>query len=353
MSTAVVSAPIALADWLRRRWLRVLGGLARPIVRHREFRVALMFSAVIVTALAGSLLVPLWLLILGPLVWGVPHLVADLRYLVVRTGYHRRPLLGLVAGLPLMWLALGGGLVWGFVGACGVALVARADLLPRAVAFAVLVACAASMLALGRTADVVFAHAHNFVAVGVWWLWRPRLGRAHWIPLALLIAATMFLLGGPALQLVHAAGGLDWFGADMGPDYQLWRLAPDLEPGPGRRLVLLFCFAQTIHYALWLQLIPDEDRDRPTPTTFRASHESLRADLGDVGLIVAAMIAVGIAAWALVDLTAANHGYFRMARFHGHLEIMAGTLLLLEGRLRTGSTTIGSSPRGGTGPRPT
>ena len=124
-------------------------------------------------------------------------------------------------------------------------------------------------------------------------------------------------------------------GAGMGPDYQLWRLAPDLGPDPGLRLILLFCFAQTIHYALWLQLIPDEDRERPTPTTFRASHQSLREDLGDVGLIVAALLAVGIAAWALADLAAANHGYFRVARFHGHLEIMAGTLLLLEGRRPT------------------
>ena len=100
----------AAADWLRRRWLRLLGPLARPIVTRRELRVALGFSLVIGSALVATLVAPLWMLILGPLVWGVPHLVADLRYLVVRPGYHRRPLLALFAGAPLLWVGLGGGL---------------------------------------------------------------------------------------------------------------------------------------------------------------------------------------------------------------------------------------------------
>ena len=35
---------------------------------------------------------------------------------------------------------------------------------------------------------------------------------------------------------------------------------------------------------------------------------------------------------AVFDLLHASHGYFRVARFHGHLELMAGALLLLERR---------------------
>ncbi len=329
MSTAIL-APIAAADWMRRRWLRLLGGLARPIVRRRELRVALMFSALVCTALLGALIAPLWLLILGPLVWGVPHLVADLRYLVVRTGYHRRPRLWLVAGAPLVWLGFGGDLIWGFLGAGAAALCARARLLPRLAALALLLACGLGFVALGRLGDIVFAHAHNFIAVALWWIWRPRAGRAHWIPLALLLAATAFLLLGPALQLAHASGGLAWYGGGMGPEFQLWRLSPGLGPELGLRLVLLFCFAQSLHYAVWLQLLPDEDRDRATPPTFRASYEHLRRDLGDVGLALSALFAVGIALWGALDLVEAGLGYFRMARFHGHLELMAGALLLLE-----------------------
>ena len=330
MRGAVISGPIAVADLLRRRWLRLLGGLARPIVRHRELRIALMFTAVVCTALLGTLLAPMWLLILGPLIWGVPHLLADLRYLVFRTGYHRRPLLWLVAGGPLLWTALGGALIWGFVGAAAAALLARARALRRLAAAAVLLASGAMLATLGSAGDIIFAHAHNFIAVALWWLWRPRVTRLHWVPLALFVAASVFLVSEPALRLAHATGGLDWFTGGMGPAYQSWRISPGLAPELGLRLVLLYCFAQSIHYAVWLQLLPDESRQRATPPTFRASHEDLRADFGDLGLAIAGVLAVGLALWAVVDLMQASHGYFRMARFHGHLELIAATLLLLE-----------------------
>ena len=331
-SSVSAPAPVVAADWLRRRWLRLLGGLARPIVTRRELRVALAFSAMIVTALVGTLVAPLWLLILGPLVWGVPHLVADLRYLVFRPGYHRRPLLWLVAGGPLLWVGLGGELVWGFVGAGAAALLARAAVAPRLLALAGLLACGAWLSWLGRAGDVVFAHAHNFIAVALWWVWRPRVGRLHWVPLALLAAACLFLLGDAALAAARATGGLGWFGGGMSGEYQVWRLSPGVGPELGLRLVLLFCFMQSLHYAVWLQLLPDEDRARATPSTFRASHAELRRDLGRFGLWLAVALALGLAAWAAYDLMRASAGYFRLARFHGHLELMGGALLLLERR---------------------
>lgn len=332
MASAVAPAPLAAADWLRRRWLRLLGGWARPLMTRRELRVSVLFSAMIVTATAATLVAPLWLLILGPLVWGVPHLVADLRYLVVRPGYHRRPAIWLLAGGPLLWTATGGDLIWGFVGAAAAALVARAALVRRLAVVALLAACALAFTWLGRTGDVVFAHAHNFIAVGLWWAWRPRQGRLHWVPLALLVAASVFLLSDAALWLATASGGLGWFGGGMGPDYQVWRLSPDIHPDLGLRLVLLFCFAQSIHYAVWLQLLPDDDRARATPPTFRASYDDLCRDMTRPGVWIACGLAVVLAAWAVFDLMHACHGYFRMARFHGHLEVVAAALLVLEGR---------------------
>lgn len=333
MARTATAPPIAAADWLRRRWLQLLGAWARPLMTRRSARVSLMFSATICTATLATLVAPLWLLILGPLVWGVPHLVADLRYLVVRPGYHRRPAIWLLAGGPLLLTAIGGDLVWGFVGAAAAALVARAALVRRLAVVAVIALAAAVLHHLGHTGDVVFAHAHNFIAVGLWWAWRPRTDRLHWIPLALLVAASLFLLSPLALAVITATGGLYWFGGDMGPDYQLWRLSPDIEPDLGLRLVLLFCFAQAIHYAVWLQLLPDDDRTRATPPTFRASYEDLCRDMTRPGVWIAGLLALGIAAWAVQDLMHACHGYFRMARFHGHLELIAVALLLLEGRV--------------------
>jgi len=340
--TVTAVPPIAAADWLRRRWLQLLGAWARPLMTRRDVRVSVMFSAMILTATLATLIAPLWLLILGPLLWGVPHLVSDIRYLVVRPGYHRRPWIWLLAGGPLLWTARGGDLVWGFVGAAAAALAARAPLARRLAVVALAAGVALIFRGLGHTGDVLFAHAHNFIAVGLWWAWRPRQGRMHRIPLALLIAASVFLVSPLALSIVTAIGGLNWFGGTMGPEYQVWRLSPDIDPDLGLRLVLLFCFAQSIHYAVWLQLLPDDDRARATPPTFRASYEDLCRDMTRPGVWVAGLLALGIAAWAVHDLKHACHGYFRMARFHGHLELIAVALLILEGRLRgPGRVTAG------------
>ncbi len=323
-------AAITAVDRLRRSWLSALGRPGRALVRKRELRVAVIFSVMVTTALIGSLVAPFWLLLLGPVVWGVPHVVADIRYLVVRSGYHQRPRVALLGGLTLLWMALGGPLVEGLLCTAAVALLARAGLIRRLVVAAVIVLFAFFLDGLGRYGNIAFAHLHNFTPLLLWWIWRRRVGKLHMIPLVLLVAATCFLLSPVALDVAQALGGLGRFSTEMGPKAQLWRLAADIDPAWGMRLVLLFCFSQSIHYGLWLHLLPDEDRDRATPLTFRATVEGLRVDLGDVGLVVAALLSIGVAVWALIDLVGANAGYFRMAQFHAHLEVMAIALFVLE-----------------------
>lgn len=331
---AIVAATARLLDpldWLRRRWLRVLGPLARPLMIDREVRVALIATLAIFSALTASLLVPLWLLALGPIVWGVPHLVADLRYLVVGPGYHRRPLLALLCAPPIVAVGLGADLSVGLLAAAFAAIVARASELRRLVALAAIGALALAVLWAGRTADLVFAHLHNFIAVALWWAWRPR-GRLHWIPLALFAAASLFLVSSAGLALIHASAGLGRELGLLGVDYQLRRLAGDVPLDWGLRLVVLFAFTQAIHYVVWLHLIPDDDRPRTTPPTFARSFRELCRDLGAPLVLGAAALCLVFAIWSVVDLLDAGHGYFRLARFHGHLEITAAVLLLVEGR---------------------
>ena len=102
-------------DALRAAVLRRFGRTAGWWSRSREDRVASMFAFGVVTSLALAVLAPRWALALGPIVLGVPHILADARYLVVRPGYHRRRALlltvlpCLVAGLwtaDLAWAAV-------------------------------------------------------------------------------------------------------------------------------------------------------------------------------------------------------------------------------------------------------
>lgn len=323
---------LRLADAWRRQWLRSLGGAGRVLVRDRELRVAVLFSAVVVSALVSTLVAPLWLLVLGPLVWGVPHIAADIRYLVLRTGFGRRRILWVFGGVPLLALALGADLLWGFVGTALVALAARASWRRRLVVAVLMLGCGLGLQRLGPTSDVVFGHVHNFGAVSLWWVWRPRRGRAHWVPLVLLVAAIGLLVSDLGLQIVGSR--FEWHALGDSPDRQLWRLAPGLEPMLGMRLVLVFCFMQSVHYAMWMQMIPDEERQRSTVMTFRASLCDLERDTGRFALGVFATLSLALIVWASWDVLAAERGYFRVARFHGHLELMAAALLLLEGRRR-------------------
>ncbi len=307
-------------------------------MRHRELRVAVMFTAVVVTASLGTLFAPLMLLALGPIIWGVPHVVSDIRYLVVRTGYGERRPLWLLGGVPLLWVGAGGDLLWGFLGAAAVALVARASLRRRVLVAAALLACGAAFVALGSLDDIVFGHLHNLFAVVLWWMWRPRQRRLHWIPIIVLVVVTGLLLSPLGLYGVRELGAMQWHPQLLGPSAQLWRLAPGLPPDLGLRLVLVFCLMQSVHYAMWLHMIPDDARARATTMSFRASYGDLRRDLGSAAIVIAALVTAGLAAWALLDIAAAGRGYFRMVRFHGHLEIIAAVLLILEAPRRSGPT---------------
>ncbi|MFO0572864.1 MAG: hypothetical protein U1A78_02605 [Polyangia bacterium] len=339
---AVVAGILDGLDGLRWRWLRLLDRLARslsrpgrvgigPLMRRPELRVAIGGLVGVLGALACALVLPLWTLALSPLLLGVPHLLADLRYLVVRPGLHRRARLALGIGLPLLVTGLGAGMP---AGLCAV--LAALVLGPGATwrkGLGVLLVAAALGWGLRRgfyEQELVLAHAHNAVAVLLWWLWRPQRGRLHVLPLL------AFALAGGALALGVVrplAGALAWQGpAGLSLDAHAEALAPMFEPELATRLVLLYCFAQGVHYSTWLRLIPEEDRERPTPRTFRASALALRAELGMPLLVGAGLAMAALLGWAVRDLFAARVGYFRLALFHGYLELCALALLWVSGR---------------------
>lgn len=67
-----------------------------------SFFVPRLMVFTVAIAFALTLGVPFWLLALGPIVWGVPHVVADIRYLIIRPGLHRRKVLWFAVGIPLL-----------------------------------------------------------------------------------------------------------------------------------------------------------------------------------------------------------------------------------------------------------
>ena len=292
------------------------------VPRSRELRVAVLGLGIVTVALAISVLTPLWLLAIGPIVLGVPHLLADIRYCVVRPGWYREPELWWTAGIPLVALGFGAPL---FVGLLGVAAsVCVLGDLSRTRSWLVLAAAlglAAITFILDSTADLIFAHAHNFIAVALWASWRRRESRLHVLVLAAFVLASV----GISLGL----GDFAWTGAlarnlPPGLDAQTHAhsLAPELSQTMALRLVMLYAFAQLMHYGVWLRLVPEDDDALPR----------LRDEFGVPVLACVALACVGLAIWAFVDLAEARTGYLRFARFHGMLELTAIALWLSGSR---------------------
>ena len=106
----MLAIALSRADALRGALLRGFGPWARPLLVRREVRAAWWGAALVCVSLAATAVVPMWLLALGPIVWGVPHVLSDVRYLVVRAGDHRRVAVAAPMVLGLVASALGGGL---------------------------------------------------------------------------------------------------------------------------------------------------------------------------------------------------------------------------------------------------
>jgi hypothetical protein len=326
-----VEAALLPLDRARVRLLAALMPLSGRLAGARELRVAVFGLVVVGVALATTVIAPLWMLALGPIVLGVPHLLADLRYCVVRPGWHRERRLWLTAGIPLVALGFGAPLELGLLGVAASALVlGDPSSTRRSLVVGAALGLAAITHALGSTADLIFAHAHNFIAVAMWATWRRRESRLHVLVLAsFVLASAGLMLGMGALAWTSSLANNLPAGLDASTHVE--SLAPALPHGWALRLVMLYAFAQSVHYGVWLRLVPEDDRARTTPRSFRASYRALRDELGVRMLVGFALASVGLAIWACVDLVEARTGYLRFARFHGMLELTA-IALWLSGR---------------------
>jgi hypothetical protein len=346
---AAVPAPplhslLAAADRLRRAALTAASPLARALLVDRERRVAFVGTALIAVAFLASTTFPIWMIALGPLVWGVPHILADIRYLIARQGYHRRPsvLLAIAGGAAAT--AAGYGVRGGLASAGLVLVFSRGTYARRAIGFAVVAALFALAQWAGPISDLAFAHLHNFVAVGLWWAWRPRSTKLHFLPLLAFFAGAAALLYGAAEPLLRLTGGLSAPISGLSLQQLKYSLSPSPTGALAVRLVLLYGFGQAVHYIVWLRLIPEDDRPSPTPRSYGQSYRVLGRDVGAITLwLTAAGVAV-FAVWALfTSAGAARNAYLSVAFFHGDLELVAAALLFSEARLSAGEGAPGDS----------
>jgi len=183
-----------------------------------------------------------------------------------------------------------------------------------------------------RVASYVFVHAHNLLAIALWWSWRAKRSPAQRWTLVLFALATIAIFaGGSDALLAFATSKLSFSPVSSKALTRVVAgLAPVSSDSLALHLVLFFAFSQGVHYATWLRLVPEDDRRRAGIRSFASSARALVADMGLPVLLVALAVATGIAAWAVFDLPRATNGYFRVASFHGYLEIAVALRCLVE-----------------------
>jgi hypothetical protein len=275
---------------------------------------------------------------LGPLVLGVPHLLADVRYLVVRRGYEKRWPVVLLVFAPLVFVWLHPWARVGLLPALGAVLAARSAPLRKVIALA----CFFSVYALAWRFPVastyVILHLHNVVAVALYaWLFA-RTGRNAWLTVLLFALGSGAILAGVCDGLLLRPGAWVTFASGASLNDMVWQLAPFQGTQSARwalRFAAFFVFAQSVHYVVWLRLIPDDARERPGVRSFTSSLRALEAEVGKWVVWGAVAIFVGFLAFGAVHLDRARLSYLSMASFHGYLEFAIATLVLLEGRGRS------------------
>lgn len=321
------------ADALRSLGLRLLPRGGASLWVGREKRAGVLGALMLASALVVSITFPVALIAIGPIIYGVPHILADVRYLLARPGLSRRPLFLAALVIGCIIGAAGLGLRGALVG-CALALAAsRATPLRKAAG----IGATAALFCLcqwagGYPSDLAFVHLHNFVGVAIWFFWRERAAKVHWLFTALFFGASAAILLGATAPIVAATAGFSAPWTDLTFAEIARQLSPTAKGPWAERLTMLYAFAQAAHYVVWLRLMPEDDRPSPAPRSYRQTYRALVADVGGVVMWIMVLTALVFVVWACFSIGGARNAYMNVAFFHAHLELVAIAVLWTERR---------------------
>lgn len=271
----------------------------RALFSRRPERLTLSFLLGSCVTLPLALTHPWLLLAVGPVLFGLSHLGATIRYGARALGEDRRRPVALILAVVLGVVAayrLVGGTPDNFLelAACAVLLAAllAANLLPaRQILFAAVFLTplfAASQEAPAATVQTLII-LHNFVGFLFWMRAARQCGEVE----APLFCLTVF-------GLIHAA---------------IFLL-------PGENFEIAYAYGQATHYFVWLKAIPEQSLEGTAPVSFGRSLKLLRRDFGRHGASLAILLVLGMStAWLLVSWEEARRLYFAVAAFHGYAEV--------------------------------
>ena len=354
------------------RGLAVNWPLARAIAARRSVRVSVLLSLHASAALVVAVLAPSFLLAIGPLALGVPHLAADVRHLLIRRAAPRW-WLAASAGFALVLIALralaeggarfvslpaenavaAGWVLLGAAGGAAAGAVAQAaspaEGAPRRfwtargwtargwAALAAATALAAFAIGAPRAFRMALLHGHNLLAVAIWVFLFRRGWRLAWLPVAIVLGGAATLASGIALGITVRHGALSVLGLHLFAAAD-W-LAPGLSDARALAVAMSFAFLQSVHYAIWLVGIPAGDRPGEGGRAWRTAWRDLRRDLRPAGAAVVVTLTLLVALLGLVHAAPTRRLFLSLATFHGWLELAVLAYLFGRGSARAPATS--------------
>jgi hypothetical protein len=328
--SALAFKMVSAADRLRGALLRQACAFPGPrrIFVDRGKRLAAMQMVAVLSALCLALRAPLVSLWLGAAVFGVPHLLAGVRAVAVRRRASRVAL-----GCALLGLGVGVAQIAGagdaalrafvllFAIALGWEAVTGMERRPwvAAALLAVLVPGVLGAFRAPRLAVVVLAHLHGMGSL----LYFGLNARRRRLPIWPLFAGVVVVTIAGASGLLDAAMAARLYAPrNAGASIVAEAITAGL-PHPTavifHRALFLYAFGQSLHFAAWLRLLPDVERESPTPKPFRRALRDLQTDFGRLTIPLLALTVVAIVL-LLLEGGRARETYFALSYFHVGLE---------------------------------
>jgi hypothetical protein len=335
-------------DGIRGRVLRSTLSVTwlRAIYCDRARRLACLFALSLTLSLCASLFFPLAVLIIGPILYGFPHLVASFRYVgeEVSPGKLWAPihlfsvLFAAVASvrilIDLRILALPHFLVANFP-----------ELLSLVVTWAgcLLLFCLnrrhrwlgpllfspllffSWWLPMGTLGILILLH--NYAGF-FYWIRSARPGRekkvAWFATLAFCGTNVLLFLG--AFDALYGLAGFQSEVAFAQMDFiQIGQMIFPWSADGALWLhgTVAYAFGQSVHYFVWLKAIPDEQRESEIPTSFRRTARTASRDFGSLYFKLAVVFVVaGACLWLIVPIALARTLYFAISGYHTYLELI-------------------------------
>ena len=328
----------------------------RSLFLNRDQRILFLGLFALGFYFSVSLFFPMWVLLIGPVLWGVPHMISSLRYNVRHSFLDISEQKKVLVFQSLIWL-----LVFAyrvaidiynrnlflssypllFESACLIAsffiqIYFSRQVTWRTIGFAsVFTILVYSTYCFPIQTALVLLIGHNYIPLYSWFksCQVKKDINVFWIVSSIYILLSVVIYLGLVdflYSYINPQGQikfLNWnysdvvssFGASP-DDYKFWF-----------HIVSLYAFSQAMHYFLWIKAIPENYQPQQHPPSFNWTFKRLANDFGSSSLhVMVALVIMGVAYWLFFEFQTARLIYFSLASYHGFMELSALPFLKLN-----------------------